>query len=218
MITEPVPEVLEKIGWTGGEAITDGRALVHYFRTTPDGRIAFGWGGGRIAMGARLHGRTEVDAGVIAAQIRHLHEYFPDLIGRRITDAWGGPIDAWPTHLPAVTSLPRGRAWVAAGYTGNGVGPTNMVGLTLVEGAVACREVFGAGEPGAAARRRGDVFDVALGREAFGDADRLPGDRGRGARQDGERQGREQEVPSEPHPRPAERSGRCPRRRSSRGR
>jgi glycine/D-amino acid oxidase-like deaminating enzyme len=131
VITEPVPDVLEKIGWTGGEAITDGRALVHYFRTTPDGRIAFGWGGGRIAMGARLHGRTEVDADVIAAQARHLHEYFPDLVGRRVTHAWGGPIDASPSHLPAVTSLPGSRAWVAAGYTGNGVGPSNMVGLTL---------------------------------------------------------------------------------------
>ena len=64
-------------------------------------------------------------------QRRHLVDYFPDLAGRRITHAWGGPIDASPTHLPAVTSLPRSRAWVAAGYTGNGVGPTNMVGLTL---------------------------------------------------------------------------------------
>ena len=131
VITEPVPDVIEKLGWTGGEAITDGRSLVHYFRTTPDGRIAFGWGGGRIAMGTRLHGRTEVDPDVVATQRRHLLEYFPDLAGRRITDAWGGPIDASPTHLPAVTSLPRSRAWVAAGYTGNGVGPTNMVGLTL---------------------------------------------------------------------------------------
>ncbi|MBS1886576.1 MAG: FAD-dependent oxidoreductase [Actinobacteria bacterium] len=131
VITEPVPDVLEKIGWTGGEAITDGRALVHYFRTTPDGRIAFGWGGGRIAMGARLHGRAEVDAGVVETQRRHLLEYFPDLVGRRVTHAWGGPIDASPMHLPAVTSLPRSRAWVAAGYTGNGVGPTNMVGLSL---------------------------------------------------------------------------------------
>ncbi|MBS1890471.1 MAG: FAD-dependent oxidoreductase, partial [Actinobacteria bacterium] len=61
VITEPVPDVIEKLGWTGGEAITDGRSLVHYFRTTPDGRIAFGWGGGRIAMGTRLHGRSEVD-------------------------------------------------------------------------------------------------------------------------------------------------------------
>jgi glycine/D-amino acid oxidase-like deaminating enzyme len=131
IITEPVPEVVEKIGWTGGEAITDGRSLVHYFRTTPDGRIAFGWGGGRIAMGARLHGRTEVDPDVVEAQRRHMLDYFPDLQGREITHAWGGPIDASPTHLPAVTSLPKGRAWVAAGYTGNGVGPTNMVGLTL---------------------------------------------------------------------------------------
>jgi glycine/D-amino acid oxidase-like deaminating enzyme len=131
VLTEPVPDVLEKIGWTGGEAITDGRSLVHYFRTTPDGRIAFGWGGGRIAMGARMHGRTEVDPDVMPAIRRHLLDYFPDLSGRRITHAWGGPIDASPTHLPAVTSLPRSRAWVAAGYTGNGVGPSNMVGLTL---------------------------------------------------------------------------------------
>lgn len=131
VITEPVPDVIEKLGWTGGEAITDGRSLVHYFRTTPDGRIAFGWGGGRIAMGTRLHGRTEVDPDVVRADHRHLLDYFPDLADRRITHAWGGPIDASPTHLPAVTSLPKGRAWVAAGYTGNGVGPTNMVGLTL---------------------------------------------------------------------------------------
>jgi glycine/D-amino acid oxidase-like deaminating enzyme len=131
VITEPVPDILEEIGWTGGEAITDGRALVHYFRTTPDGRIAFGWGGGRIAMGARLHGRTEVDPDVVEAQRRHMVDYFPDLAGRQVTHAWGGPIDASPTHLPAVTSLPRHRAWVAAGFTGNGVGPTNMVGRTL---------------------------------------------------------------------------------------
>jgi glycine/D-amino acid oxidase-like deaminating enzyme len=131
VITEPVPDVIEKLGWTGGEAITDGRSLVHYFRTTPDGRIAFGWGGGRIAMGTRLHGRTEVDPDVVATERRHLLDYFPDLAGRRVTHAWGGPIDASPTHLPAVTSLPKGNAWVAAGYTGNGVGPTNMVGLTM---------------------------------------------------------------------------------------
>ncbi|HWO47816.1 MAG TPA: FAD-dependent oxidoreductase [Solirubrobacterales bacterium] len=131
VLTEPVPEVLEQIGWTGGDCITDSRALLHYFRTTPDGRIAFGWGGGRIAMGARTKGRSEVDPSVIAAATEHLHDYFPALRGRRITHAWGGPIDASPTHLPAVHTLPNGRAWVAAGYTGNGVGPSNMVGRTL---------------------------------------------------------------------------------------
>ena len=131
VLTEPVPDVIEQIGWTGGDCITDSRALLHYYRTTPDGRIAFGWGGGRIAMGARTKGRAEVDADVVAAATEHLYDYFPLLRGRRITHAWGGPIDASPTHLPTIRTLPRGRAWAAAGYTGNGVGPSNMVGRTL---------------------------------------------------------------------------------------
>ena len=131
VLTEPVPDVLEQLGWTGGECITDSRSLLHYFRTTNDGRIVFGWGGGRIAMGARTKGRSEVDPAVIAGAADHLHDYFPQLRGRQITHAWGGPIDASPTHLPAVTTLGRGRAFVAAGYTGNGVGPSNMVGRTL---------------------------------------------------------------------------------------
>ena len=53
VVTEPVPDVLEEIGWTGGENIHDCRTLLHYFRTTPDGRIALGWGGGRMGVGGR---------------------------------------------------------------------------------------------------------------------------------------------------------------------
>jgi glycine/D-amino acid oxidase-like deaminating enzyme len=131
VLTEPVPELLEEVGWTGGECITDSRALIDYFRTTPDGRIAFGWGGGRIAMGARLHGRTELDAEVVSLAAKHLWDYFPGLESRILTHAWGGPIDASPTHLPVVLPLRGGRAFAAAGYTGNGVGPSNMVGRTL---------------------------------------------------------------------------------------
>jgi glycine/D-amino acid oxidase-like deaminating enzyme len=131
VLTEPVPDVLEEIDWTGADCITDARALLHYFRTTPDGRIAFGWGGGRIAMGAKTGGRAEVDPDVVAAATEDLYDYFPQLRGRCITHAWGGPIDASPTHLPAVRTLPGGSAFAAAGYTGNGVGPSNMVGRTL---------------------------------------------------------------------------------------
>ncbi len=131
VITEPVPELIEEIGWTGGECITDSRALVDYFRTTPDGRIVFGWGGGRIAPGARLGGRAELDAEVIAQTADNLRTIFPGLEGRQITHAWGGPIDASPTHLPLVLPLRGGRAFAAAGYTGNGVGPSYMVGRTL---------------------------------------------------------------------------------------
>ena len=131
VLTEPVPDVLEEIGWTGGECITDSRSLIDYFRTTPDGRIAFGWGGGRIALGARLRGRSEIDAEVISAAAARLRDYFPALAGSRLTDAWGGPIDVSPTHIPIVVPLRGGRAFAAAGYTGNGVGPSHMVGRTL---------------------------------------------------------------------------------------
>jgi len=131
VITEPVPDVIEELGWTGGEAISDCRALLTYFRTTPDGRIAFGWGGGRIVAGARRFGRAELDAEVIDGVVTGLKRYFPMLAGRQLDYAWGGPIDASPTHLPHVVALPSGRAFAAFGYTGNGVGPSQMVGRTL---------------------------------------------------------------------------------------
>jgi glycine/D-amino acid oxidase-like deaminating enzyme len=131
VLTEPVPELLEEIGWTGGECITDSRALVNYFRTTPDGRIAFGWGGGKIAMGAHLDGRAEHDREVVNETIEHMGAVFPGLAGKKVTHAWGGPIDATPTHLPLVRPLRGDRAFAAAGYTGNGVGPSHMVGRTL---------------------------------------------------------------------------------------
>jgi glycine/D-amino acid oxidase-like deaminating enzyme len=131
VLTEPVPDVLEEVGWTGGECITDCRTMLHYFRTTPDGRIAFGLGGGRVAMGGRVHGRVEVDPEVAGEAAERLRAYFPALEGRRLTHAWGGPIDVSPTHLPVVVPLKGGPAFAAAGYTGNGVGPSHMVGRVL---------------------------------------------------------------------------------------
>jgi glycine/D-amino acid oxidase-like deaminating enzyme len=131
VLTEPVPDVVERIGWTGGEAISDGRTLLHYLRTTPDGRIAFGWAGGRMAAGARTSGRMEVDPEIVASARADLVRFFPALEGRAIEHAWGGPIDVSPTHLPFVLTLPGGRAHAAFGYTGNGVGPSHLAGRAL---------------------------------------------------------------------------------------
>jgi glycine/D-amino acid oxidase-like deaminating enzyme len=131
VLTEPVPDVLERIGWTGGEGVTDGRLLVHYFRTTRDHRIAFGWGGGRLAWGARLDGRVEVDADVVRRTHAALLDLFPALAGRRITHAWGGPIDVSPSHLPQVGTLKDAPVHYAFGYTGNGVGPSHLAGRIL---------------------------------------------------------------------------------------
>lgn len=129
IITEPLPEVLEDIGWTGGEPIADGRTLLHYFRTTPDGRIAFGWAGGRMGFGARPLRCLEQDAEVAQRTAESLVRFFPALRGRRIVHAWGGPIDVSPTHLPVFGS--RGRVHHGFGFTGNGVGPACLGGEIL---------------------------------------------------------------------------------------
>ena len=140
VITEPVPDVLEEIGWTGGEAISDSRAMLHYLRTTPDGRIAFGWGGGAVVAGGRVGGRAEFDPAVVAEIERHLVRFFPQLEGRRIEHAWGGPIDVSPTHLPVVGSLSGARAHYTFGYTGNGVGPSHLIGRVLASLALGRRD------------------------------------------------------------------------------
>jgi glycine/D-amino acid oxidase-like deaminating enzyme len=142
VLTEPVPGVLADLGWTGGECITDGRTLIHYFRTTRDGRIAFGWGGGRLAYGGRVNGRAELDAEV-AGDIRlHLLRIFPALASRRITHAWGGPIDVSPSHIPQLGTLPGAPVHFAVGYTGNGVGPSHLAGRILASLALDRRDAL----------------------------------------------------------------------------
>ncbi len=129
VITEPVPDVIESLGWSGGEAINDCRTLLHYFRTTRDGRIAFGWAGGRMGLGAERRDVLEIDARAAATAAATLVRFFPQLAGRRLTHAWGGPIDVSPTHLPIFGS--RGRVHHGFGFTGNGVGPSYLGGEIL---------------------------------------------------------------------------------------
>ena len=129
VLTEPIPNVLDELGWTGGEAIVDSRTLVHYTRTTRDGRIVFGWGGGAMGMSGRVSDRLELDSDVVTETERALRRFFPQTRGRAVTHAWGGPIDVSPTHLPIFGS--RGRVHHGFGFTGNGVGPSYLGGEIL---------------------------------------------------------------------------------------
>ena len=129
VISEPVPEVIEEIGWTGGENIHDCRTLLHYLRTTKDGRIALGWAGGQMGFGGRHRDRLDIDANAARHAAAALRWLFPQLAGREVTHAWGGPIDVSPTHLPIFGS--RGSVHHGFGFTGNGVGPTYLGGEIL---------------------------------------------------------------------------------------
>ncbi len=129
VLTEPVPDVLDELGWTGGEAIVDSRTLVHYMRATADGRIVFGWGGGAMGFDGKLSDRLELDPRVIRRTHESMLRFFPSLRGRAVVHAWGGPIDVSPSHLPIFGS--RGRVHHGFGFTGNGVGPSYLGGEIL---------------------------------------------------------------------------------------
>jgi glycine/D-amino acid oxidase-like deaminating enzyme len=130
-LTEPVPELLEEIRWTGGEAIVDARMFLHYFRTTADGRVAMGSGSGPIGFGGRLDARFTRDAATAARAEAGLRRLLPGLARARVTNVWGGPIDVSADQLPFFGSTAGGRIHFGAGYSGNGVGPSWLGGQIL---------------------------------------------------------------------------------------
>jgi len=128
VLTEPAPEKLEEIHWTGGELITDLRHSVRYFRTTRDGRIAFGGGGGRAS--GHVGETFTHDTRAVRESAEGFRRFFPSWKDVAIVDAWGGPIDVSSTHLPTFGSL-GGNVHFAVGYTGNGVAPSHLAGIVL---------------------------------------------------------------------------------------
>ena len=131
VLTEPIPDRLAEIGWTGGEGIADSRFTLHYARTTPDGRIALGGGGGRAGYGGRIGQVFTHDAGSARRAADGLRRWFPSLADVRIDDAWGGPIDITDDHRPCFGTLPGGRVHFGLGYSGNGVAPAVLGGRIL---------------------------------------------------------------------------------------
>lgn len=131
VLTEPAPDLLERLGWSNGPALFDGRMFVHYFRTTRDGRIAMGSGSGPIGVGGRVDARFFSDRGTVARAERGLRRLLPETRELAVTHAWGGPIDVSSDHEPFFGTLPGGRVHYGAGYSGHGIGPTWLAGQIL---------------------------------------------------------------------------------------
>jgi glycine/D-amino acid oxidase-like deaminating enzyme len=129
--SESIPERLRELGWTGGESITDARASVHYLQATRDGRIAIGAGGGRPGFDGRIGPVFTDDVSAARRAAFAFRWFFPQLADVRLTDAWGGPIDISPDHLPRFGTLPGGRVHYGFGYSGNGVAPSHLGGRIL---------------------------------------------------------------------------------------
>jgi len=132
VVTEPAPERLERMGWTGGEQIRSLRSSIHYTRTTRDGRIAFGLGGLQPDLARHIDHRYDYDRRLVARVGRDLYRLFPSFEGVPLEAGWGGPINVSGFTMPFFGSRGRhGNVHYGLGYTGNGVGPSHLGGKIL---------------------------------------------------------------------------------------
>lgn len=132
VLTEPVATRLEQMGWTGAESITDSQLMVDYYRTTVDGRIAFGKGTGAIAYAGKIGPVFSYDPPSIALAEADLRRTYPMLKDVHVTHSWSGPIDRTYDSLPIFGSLgEQGNIHYGIGWSGNGVGPSRLGGRIL---------------------------------------------------------------------------------------
>jgi glycine/D-amino acid oxidase-like deaminating enzyme len=130
--TEPIADRLDEIGWNQGEAITDSQTLVCYYRTTVEGRIAFGKGGGSIGFDGRIRRAMHHNVTRSSTVTRDFHRYYPMLRTVTITHDWAGPIDRTRNSLPIFGRLyGDANIYYGVGWSGNGVGPSVVGGKIL---------------------------------------------------------------------------------------
>lgn len=151
--TAPVPERLAQIGWTGGEAITDSQQMVDYYRTTRDGRIAFGKGAGRVAYAGNLGAEFDRNKPRSPEVLADFHRYYPTLRDVPITHDWSGPVDRSADGMPLIGHLgarpgkPRSgheHILYGVGWSGNGVGPSVVGGRILASLALGRKDEWSA--------------------------------------------------------------------------
>jgi glycine/D-amino acid oxidase-like deaminating enzyme len=131
VVTEPIPDRLEAIGWTHHVGMADGRELLFYLRRTDDDRIAIGGGALGIVPGGWIGRGVTHDRRLSEAAARGLIWLFPQLEGVRFDHAWGGPIDQTMAFVPFYRTLPPGNVHAGLGYSGHGLSQTVIGGQIL---------------------------------------------------------------------------------------
>ena len=131
VVTEPIPELIERIGWTSHMGVADLREMLYYLRTTDDGRIAIGGGAMGIVYDGRIQGRVLSSPRLAAMAAHGLTWLFPQLEGVRFDAAWSGPMDITSEALPFFETAPGGNVHAGLGFSGHGLTGTKLGGKIL---------------------------------------------------------------------------------------
>jgi glycine/D-amino acid oxidase-like deaminating enzyme len=134
VLTEPIEdEVWHQIGWEGHELLSSHRYTVDYLSRTVDGRVLFGGRGAPYHFGSRIdpsYDQHPVTHDLLRDQLR---TWFPALTGVGFASAWGGPLAMPRDWMPTFHLDPGTGIGGAYGYTGQGVGTSNLAGRVLAD-------------------------------------------------------------------------------------
>ena len=119
--TAPLPPDLAATILPEGQAVSDSRRILVYYRKSADGRLVLG-GRGRMALPS--------SAGDWAHLERALLRLYPALSGLAIERRWFGRVAMTPDHLPHIHEPERGLVAVV-GCQGRGVGLMTALGERL---------------------------------------------------------------------------------------
>lgn len=119
--TAPLPAELAASILPGGQAVSDSRRILVYYRRSPDGRMVLG-GRGRMARPS-----SAADWGHLE---RALTRLYPALAGIAIEKRWFGRVALTPDHLPHLHEPEKGLLAVV-GCQGRGVGLMSALGKRM---------------------------------------------------------------------------------------
>ena len=133
-LTEPLSAAeWQTIGWDAREGLSSATNMVKYLTHTADGRVMFGGRGAPYHFGSAIKDDYDLHPPTHRMLQENVREWFPALKDVKFTHTWGGPM-GWPRdYVPTVSFDPVQGLATVYGYTGTGVGPSNLFGRILAD-------------------------------------------------------------------------------------
>ena len=122
VMTKPLPEELESLGWRHGPGLMDSRTFVEGYRNTADGRVFWSKAGGALPYAGRMDPHMKQSSRSIESMRNVLRSVYPTLADRPVLGSWAGPIDRSKNGLPMFGALPTcPDILFGYGYSGSGI-------------------------------------------------------------------------------------------------
>lgn len=122
----------QELGLAGGEVFSDASPVVTYAQRSADNRLVFG-ARGAYRFGGRPRSRFDGDRAAFLEVQRLLLACLPQLQDVAVTHAWGGTLGIPRSGSPHAVLDPATGFACLGGYSGEGVGASNLLARSLVD-------------------------------------------------------------------------------------